>query len=138
MSTAGKLLISGALLAVGVAVVTGTVMAARFYFGGSDQRSAQSVCLDNSGHERRVAIRDGVVTPAAIMAWRCDRLVITNYDDAKRRLAFGEHDHHVDYDGADGRLLGKDQTLTIVLSEPGEFMFHDHFDEAVHGHFTVQ
>lgn len=116
----------------------GTVAAARFYFGGSDQRSAQSVCSDTVGHERRVAIRDGVVTPAAVMAWRCDRLVITNYDDAKRRLAFGEHDHHVDYDGADGRLLGRDQTMTIVLAESGEFMFHDHFDEAVHGHFTVQ
>ena len=138
MPTTAKLVISGAVIAGLAVAILGTVAMARFYFGGREQQSAVTVCAGTAGDAHRVAIRGGVVTPESVMTERCDRLIITNHDTVKRRLAFGEHNHHVDYDGADGRLVAAGDTLTLTLSETGEFMFHDHFDEAVHGHFTVR
>lgn len=130
------LLIAGIMIALAL-VAIGAGAAARFYLGGAKQQSAAMICGDRRGVSHVVTIEGGRVRPESVSAHLCDELTLLNKDAAQRRLAFGEHDHHVAYDGADGRLVGQGETLTLVLSEAGEFVFHDHFDETVHGHFTV-
>ena len=130
----------GSLIGIAVALAVAAVAvsaAARFYFGDASQDQAKVACREH-GAEHRVVIHEGRLSAQSVQAQRCDTLVIINQDAAKRRLAFGEHSHHAAYDGADGRLIGKGESLSVVLSQTGEFTFHDHFDEAVHGHFSGQ
>lgn len=131
----GLILIIVASLAL---CVFGVSAAAKFYLGGAEQRSAAAVCGERRGVRHTVIISDSQLSRADISARVCDELIVINKDDAQRRLAFGTHDHHVAYDGADGRLVGQGGTLSLVLTEKGEFSFHDHFDGAVHGHFSVK
>jgi len=120
-----------------VACVVGVSMAAKFYLGGAEQRSATALCGDRRGMSHTVTISDSQLSRTDVSAQLCDELIIINKDAVRRRLAFGAHDHHVTYDGADGRLIGQSEMLSLVLTKKGEFSFHDHFDEAVHGHFSV-
>lgn len=137
MARSKKLLLIAAILVALAAVTVGVSAAARFYLGGAEQRSA-TACSGRHGATHTVAISQGQLSHADVSARLCDELVIINKDSTRRRLAFGAHSHHTDYDGADGRLIGQDETLTLVLSKRGEFSFHDHFDDSVHGHFTVE
>jgi hypothetical protein len=118
-------------------VVFGAVSAARAYLSSAKQEADDSACSGLQGVTHHVTIQDGHAQPESVTAKVCDVLVIENTDNTQRRLAFGEHDHHVGYDGSDGKLVGQYETLTLVLTEAGEFMFHDHFDDRVYGHFTV-
>lgn len=138
MSRRGKVVLITGMLITFVAMTVGVSAAARFYLGGAEQRSADALCRDQPGRTHTVTISEGRVDVASVTARVCDKLVIINADSAQRRLAFGEHDHHVAYDGADGRLLGKDDALTLVLTETGQFIFHDHFDSGIQGSFTVR
>jgi hypothetical protein len=137
MSSAKKLLISIAVVGMIIGVVFVAVSAARFYLGSARQNATSNACGTHRGATHRVMIRDGKVQPESVTAKVCDTLIIENGDDIQRRLAFGEHDHHVSYDGSEGKLVSQNETLTLVLAKTGDFMFHDHFDEQVHGHFTV-
>lgn len=84
-----------------------------------------------------MTIKDDAVTPAHIQASRCDRLTIVNRDDKRRQIAFGVHDRHVAYDGVLQRLLRKNESFTVNLAQPGDYHFHDHFQDEVEGTFTV-
>lgn len=132
-----KVAVSVAVFAVLVGGSVAAASAARFYLGSTEQDDAARVCGDHQGTTHRVAIRDGNVRPVRVAAKLCDTLVLENHDNAQRRLAFGEHDHHVDYDGAEGKLVKQGESLTLVLAKTGDFIFHDHFDDRVYGHFTV-
>jgi hypothetical protein len=133
-----KVVLILAIVATLAASVFGVSAAAKFYLGGAEQRSATALCGDRRGTPRTVTILDGQLSRTDVSAQLCDELIIINKDAVQRRLAFGAHDHHVTYDGADGRLIGQGETLSLVLTKKGEFSFHDHFDEAVHGHFSVK
>lgn len=133
-----KVLLSAAVMVLIAGAVFGVVSAARAYLGSAKQEAgSDDICTGHQGVTHRVTIKDGDVQPESVTAKVCDELVIENTDNVQRRLAFGEHDHHVGYDGSDGKLVGQHEALTIVLTKAGEFMFHDHFDDHVHGHFTV-
>lgn len=138
MSRGKKLLLIAAILGVVIAVVFGVSAAARFYLGGAEQQSVAAVCGERHGMTHTLIIADDRLNKTSVSANLCDELVIISQDSAQRRLAFGSHRHHSDYDGADGRLIGRDEKISLVLSKRGEFSFHDHFDDAVHGHFTVK
>lgn len=85
----------------------------------------------------RVEIQNDKVSPKDTRAKLCDQLIITNRDHKSRRLAFGEHDQHIAYDGIKEKILSRGQNLTVTLNKPGAFMFHDHYEEEVQGFFTV-
>ena len=138
MSRSKKLLAIIIFVTLLAAVIVGVSSAAKFYLGGAAQRSAAAVCGDQRGAQHVITISHGLASPDNVSARLCDELVIRNDDSTQRRLAFGAHSHHVDYDGADGRLVGRGEMISLVLTQKGEFSFHDHFDEAVHGHFSVE
>lgn len=127
-------------VAVLAALVGGGIVAAsaaRLYLGSTEQDDTSRVCGDRRGAVHRVVIENQTIHPELVVAKLCDILVIENRDDTRRRIAFGKHDHHVDYDGADGKLVRQGESLTLVLTEVGDFIFHDHFDDHIYGHFTV-
>lgn len=90
-----------------------------------------------AGPVHSVVIRGGKVTPEHTQAVLCQRLTITNLDTQARLMAFGIHSDHVPYDGVSERLLHQGQSLTVTLTQPGVFIFHDHLDDAVEGSFSV-
>jgi cytochrome o ubiquinol oxidase operon protein cyoD len=85
----------------------------------------------------KVVISGGKVSPAHTTAHQCDTLTFINEDDAVRDLSFGSHPDQVSYAGESEVSVRKGRTETITLSESGEYMFHDHLDETVTGHFSV-
>jgi hypothetical protein len=84
-----------------------------------------------------VVIQNDKVVPSHTSGKRCDILVITNLDDIPRIMAFGDHEHHVAYDGVTERYLSKDGKLSVTLVQPGNFLFHDHDNAEVKGTFSV-
>lgn len=93
-------------------------------------------CL-RAGKEHKVTVRRGQVEPAHIEAKLCDKLIITNFDDQFRLLAFGEHNNHQAYDGVIEKVLQKNQSLTVTLNKTGTYHFHDHLEYSTQGSFTV-
>ncbi len=108
---------------------------------GSKDRGAKAEIVNCDGRTAKqymVTIERNVVSPAHIDAGLCGRLTIVNRDDRSRLVAFGVHDSHQPYDGVKERVLSKDQRMTVTLNQPGDYLFHDHFDDAVQGTFTVR
>lgn len=87
--------------------------------------------------DHMVTIRSGVVTPAHINAKKCENLVLINEDSKVREIAFGSHPRHDVYSGEYDIPLRKGRAKTIILKETGTYNFHDHFEPAVSGSFTV-
>lgn len=94
-------------------------------------------CKEFQGTMHTVEIRNSEMEPASIVTKRCDKLTIINRDDVLRKIAFGQHDNHVAYDGVVEKELTKGQQLTITLNRVGDFLFHDHDQEEVQGTFLV-
>jgi hypothetical protein len=67
----------------------------------------------------------------------CDRLTITNQDPVNRLMAFGIHDRHITYDGITTQQLRSNQSFSVTLVQPGNYIFHDHLDDDVEASFTV-
>jgi hypothetical protein len=134
-----KKTVKSARLAILVAATLVGVVAGSAYFANQlTNRNAEKACSPSGHTIHSVLIRNGVATPYGTTAKRCDNLTITNLDDTNRLIAFGRHDAHTPYDGIEERLLGKGQTLKVVLIENGNFRFHDHLDDAVQGTFSVR
>ena len=85
-----------------------------------------------------VVIEHGKVKPEHTETNRCDKLSIVNKDNVLRLVAFGQHDHHIEYDGVSEKALTLNQQLTITLDHAGNFRFHDHLHDEVQGTFTVK
>ncbi len=138
MSRPGKtvniILITAAFLALVAGVIWGSTRLAGHF---SKSPTSSNAC-PRSGAVHSVLIKKGVVTPYNTVAKRCDILAITNLDDKSRLMAFGEHSHHQPYDGVEEKLLSKDQTWRVKLTQTGNFHFHDHLDDAVQGTFSVR
>lgn len=120
-------------------VIAAAVVAVAVLGGGRllDSRSGTSQACSQSGVQHVAVIKNGSVEPSAITAKHCDTLKIVNEDDVTRAIAFGDHDHHVPYDGVTERLLTRKQSFTVVLDAIGEYHFHDHFHDEVAATFTV-
>lgn len=95
-----------------------------------------TIC-SNKLKKHNATIENGTIQPKNTKAALCDTLTITNKDNKTRKIAFGKHNRHQAYDGVAEKILEKGQSFTITLNEAGSFMFHDHFEDAVAGYFTV-
>lgn len=102
-----------------------------------DNEPKVSTCAEK-GKTHQATIQHNTVTPQHIDAALCDQLTITNLDDRDRNMAFGPHDHHTAYDGHGEETLKQGQSETVVLNQPGTFIFHDHMAYEVRGTFTVK
>lgn len=85
----------------------------------------------------KVTIKDGTVTPARVEAKRCDTLTFISEDDDARQIGFGSHPNHDGYAGQADIIIYKGRHKAIVLSEEGDYDFHDHLDPNVFGKFSV-
>ena len=90
------------------------------------------------GQTHQAVIKNGTLTPTSITAKKCDKLTVTNKDGITRDIGFGNHDHHVPYDGVAERILAEGKSLTVTLNQIGKFHYHDHFHYEIAGSFTVQ
>lgn len=86
----------------------------------------------------RVVVENNKVMPEHTVAKLCDTLIITNKDANERLMAFGQHDKHMSYNGVSEKFLRHNQSLEVVLITSGDYLFHDHEDEAVGGTFSVK
>lgn len=94
-------------------------------------------CIKTKGVSYNAVIQNNVIVPSDITAKLCDTLTIINADTVSRVMAFGKHESHISYAGTGETQLNKDQSLTIVLSQKGTYIFHDHNNEDLKGTFTV-
>jgi hypothetical protein len=85
----------------------------------------------------KVEIKNSTVTPKITNGKLCDTLLVTNTDNVTRLVAFGDHDHHIPYDGIEDRLLKKDESISVTFDKTGHFHFHDHMHDEVEGFFNV-
>jgi len=100
-------------------------------------KKANEDCTNKIGATHTVIIQNNLVTPDSITAKHCDILTISNHDDKEREIAFGQHDNHVAYNGVTEKVLHQDEQLTFILNRVGDYIFHDHNQEQVHGAFLV-
>jgi len=89
------------------------------------------------GTEHTATIKDNKITPEHIQAKKCDSLVIVNDDTVTRLMAFGQHENHIVYSGHSEERLAQGQSFTVTLTQTGNYLFHDHYDESVNATFTV-
>jgi hypothetical protein len=122
------------LLSVTTVIVAGVLVSIAF----AQKDHAQAESCSTPGKTHVVTIENDRAVPSEITASRCDSLTITNKDDKTREIGFGNHDHHVAYDGVSEHILKKDENLRVILRQTGEFHFHDHFQEEVEASFTVR
>jgi hypothetical protein len=122
------------ILVLGGAVYLGTHYLADNYL---NKHSETSKC-ETKGVAHKVTIKNDKVSPKHTNGKLCDTLTITNNDNKLRLIAFGEHDHHQTYDNMTEKVIGKGQSITIVLEKTGTERFHDHDDDNVAGNFTVR
>ena len=85
-----------------------------------------------------VTIENEQMKPNRVEAAFCDKLTIINRDGRLRSISFGEHDKHISYDGVSEAILAQDKSLMINLNKPGNFVFHDHYQQSVRATFLVR
>jgi hypothetical protein len=128
------------LLVIGIIIITIAAVILAFNIASSyltrQYAATHDGCLPTSTHHK-VVIKDGAVSPKNTIAHRCETLTVTNLDTAQRIMAFGQHDHHIMYDGITEQPLIKNQSLTVTLLQTGDFKFHDHANDTVQGTFSV-
>jgi plastocyanin len=122
-------------IAVG-GVAAATLLLSQHYLNNDKAKTVVTCFGQHSTHT--VTIQNSVVEPDHVQASVCDRLTITNQDDQRRLMAFGEHTHHTAYDGVTERLLNKGDSVTITLDKRGSYIIHDHYQDAVEATFTVE
>jgi cytochrome o ubiquinol oxidase operon protein cyoD len=92
---------------------------------------------EHIGASHIVTISGGKVSPVHTEARLCDSLTFLNQDASVREIAFGPHPAHRAYAGETDQNVYKGRGKTITLNQSGTYLFHDHFDPAVTGDFTV-
>lgn len=128
------------LIALGIVAFTAVTIAGAIYVTNTQSAklaNERRKCDVASYDSYKAVIEGGKVKPAHIAAKLCDRLTITNLDDKSRNMAFGRHEKHVSYDGVTEKLLRRGESLSVMLVKPGDYIFHDHYDDGVRATFTV-
>jgi hypothetical protein len=105
---------------------------------GAELGNERARCQKGIHAAHKVVIQNGQVAPAQTDARKCDTLTIVNLDEQNRLLAFGRHEAHISYDGISEKNVSRGQNLTVTLIRTGDYLFHDHLDDSVHGTFTVR
>jgi hypothetical protein len=126
---------------VGIVVVVGGVVFLSLSLSGNylgSKREKTGIECQQIGTEHFVNIKDNKMEPKETRASLCDKLTVTNQDNKLRRIAFGEHDQHVAYNGVIEKILRQDQSFTVVLNESGTFTFHDHLQEETTATFIIK
>ncbi len=122
------------LVATATALLASRVAQQQLYAG----KEASQKCNKANPTNYTIYIENDQATPQHIEAHQCDLLTITNRDDAIRLIAFGKHDSHTPYDGIETKVLSKEQSFTINLSQTGkDFLVHDHKNDEIQSTFTV-
>lgn len=124
------------IVLIAVVAVAGTVAASVVF--ASRQKPTRLDSCKTTGAKHLVVISGGDIQPKHIDAKRCDTMQIINRDDITREIGFGNHDHHVAYDGVREQIVGKDESVKVTLDQVGEYHFHDHFHDEVAATFTVK
>lgn len=124
------LVILVAVIAVGGTVAVSVAFASR-------QKPTQLQACKTTGAKHLVIIENGAIAPTHIDGKRCDTMQIVNRDDITREIGFGNHEHHVAYDGISEKVITKDQSVTVTFVQTGEYRFHDHFHDEIAATFTV-
>jgi hypothetical protein len=122
------------LIAAGL-VIYSTSFIANAYLSAKEQAKTKNCQATNTSY--RVFIASGRASPTHTQAKLCDVLSIINHDSQSYLVTFGKHDAHQTYDGITEKLLNKGDILTVTLNQAGSFTFHDHWQDQVHGSFTV-
>ena len=105
---------------------------------GMDAKAAARPVICQGKHlDHLVIIHDDTSSQGQIDAHICDTVTITNLDSKIREIAFGEHIHHVVYNGVESITIDQGQSFTFTLDKSGSYKFHDHFQESVYSNFTV-
>lgn len=112
------------------------VLAAGGFFAMS-QGSSDPGCRHTTGDAHTVVISNSKPSTSHVYGKLCDTLTFRNKDDITREIAFGNHDHHVPYDGVAEKVLNQNQSFTVTLNQVGTFHWHDHEHDEVEGYFTV-
>ncbi len=98
---------------------------------------APSICDGVLSSRFEVHIANDKVTPMHSYVAYCDTLVITNDDDRERLVAFGQHHEHISYNGVSERVLQSGDRIEVLLTQIGDFQFHDHYMDETQGSFSV-
>lgn len=85
----------------------------------------------------KVVIKDNQASPGHIEAHICDSLTFINEDGETREITFGPHPQHGVYAGESEVPVRKGRDKTIILTDQGNYQFHDHLNPEINGHFTV-
>lgn len=133
-----KLLLAAAFVVLTGASCVGAVLWAHYYVGTNSTPAAVTFACKQRGATHQVVIENNQLSVAQIDGHLCDTMTIINEDDRIRLMAFGKHDHHQPYDGVVEKVLSKGESLTITFDQLGNFLFHDHLEDQVHGTFTVR
>jgi hypothetical protein len=123
------------IILVAVLAVGGTV-AASIAFASRQEPTKLQACK-TTGIKHLVVIENGAIKPTHIDGKRCDTMQIVNRDDIAREIGFGNHEHHVAYDGIREKVITKDQSIIVTLVQTGEYHFHDHFHDEIEATFDV-
>jgi cytochrome o ubiquinol oxidase operon protein cyoD len=86
----------------------------------------------------QVTIKNGQAMPLHTIANICDTLTFIDEDNTARVIGFGVHPYDVPYAGVGEVAIRKGQNLTLTLSEPGTYQFHDHLHYETAGDFMVK
>lgn len=121
-------------LTVGVVGAAVVIVAA----GAVLQRDNAAETCRQKGAAHVVTIANSKMTPGTTTASLCDTLTIKNADAINRDVAFGNHDHHVAYDGITERRLAQNESFTVTLNQTGTYHFHDHLHDEVEGYVIVE
>lgn len=137
MKRSRRLLVIVGFVVVAVTVIGLTTVLASRYLRTAKKANASITC-QTIGRTHIVVIKDGAAQPAHVEARLCDQLTIQNLDPQTRLIGFGDHSHHVAYNGVSERVLKDGQTMTLVLNQPGSYHFHDHYQSELEVTFNVQ
>ena len=124
------------ILSLGALVVFGTLYLSDRFLPAPTKN--KPLACATTGVTHTASIVNGTVSPIHINAKHCDVLTIVNNDSVVRRMAFGQHDEHIVYNGVSERILKQNESLTVTLDQTGEYLFHDHYQESTQGTILVQ
>lgn len=95
-------------------------------FGLQQSRKDDTAACTKPGKTHDVTVINETFSKARLDLTRCDTLRITNHDERTFEFAFGVHDKHIAYPGFTQSTVGPHETLTIRVTQAGEYHMHDH------------
>lgn len=129
--------LAGFLILIAFVILGGYGVSKHFFSAQDATAKAAVVDCKVRGASHVVLIQNDKPNPQHTNGKLCETLTITNADNEIRLMAFGPHENHQPYDGITEKVLGPNQSFTVVLNEVGTYHFHDHIHDEVTGDFTV-